>query len=190
MLSLALLVLSWGCLFRKSSSVTVPSPPPPTPPAEAAPAAVTPRIGLPPAPLESAPIAKTITLPLSNLELGEMYFQVGNYPQAAKALDASVRDPKAKDRDRALFLLGFSRALAGDNSRDLRHAEAHWKRLISEFPNSIYKGPAEFLLGLQAQIEKLRSDAKERDEKIKNLSEELQVLKDIDLQRRPSRPKE
>ena len=53
--------------------------------------------------------------------------------------------------------------------------------------------PASFLagiLGLQGQIEKLRVDIKERDERIRRLSEELRKLKAIDMQRRPSRPKE
>jgi methyl-accepting chemotaxis protein len=49
-------------------------------------------------------------------------------------------------------------------------------------------GVAELILGLQAQIEKLKSDVKERDDRIKRLSDELQKLKDIDMQHRPTRP--
>jgi tetratricopeptide (TPR) repeat protein len=191
LLSLALL-MSWGCFLRKSS-VTPPAPPAPAAaPAEvAAPPAVTPPpIAIPPAPLESAPIAKTITTP-SSLEVGELNFQIGNYLQAIRAYDAYLGDnPKSKDRDKALFHLGLSRALANDQTRNLRRAEAAFRRLILEFPDSIYKNQAEFILGLQGQIEKLRTDVKERDEKIRKLSEELQVLKEIDMQRRPSRPKE
>ena len=75
-----------------------------------------------------------------------------------------------------------------DSNRDLRKAEAVFRQLIAEFPSSHYKSQAEFILGLQVQIDKLRSDVKERDDRIKKLSEELKVLKEIDLQRRPSRP--
>lgn len=187
-LFLALLVLSSGC--QRKSSVRVPSAPAPkAPPDAAAPTAVTPKTW--PAPLESSPIAKVITGSPGNLELGKLYFRLGKYTQAAKELDVVYlnSNPDAKDRDEALFLIGLCRALAGDG-RDLHQAEAAFKRLISEFPNSVYKSQAEFLLGLQAQIDKLRTDVKERDEKTKSLSEELQVLKEIDLQRRPSRPKE
>lgn len=89
-----------------------------------------------------------------------------------------------------MFKWGLSLVLAGDSSRDLRQSQAILKRLISEYPTSQYKDQAEFILSLQVQIEKLRMDLKERDDKIKKLSDELQALKDIDLQRRPSRPKE
>jgi tetratricopeptide (TPR) repeat protein len=185
LLSLALLA-SWGCFSKKTAVPT----PPPSARAEPAPPAVTPTIARQPAPLESAPIDRTINSP-SNLELGEMNFQVGNYSRAARAYEAFLRNnPKSKHRDQALFHLGLSRALADDNSRDLRRAEAVFKRLIAEFPDSLYRKEAEFILGLQSQIDKLRADAIEREQKIKKLSEELQVLKDIDLQRRPSRPKE
>jgi len=53
-----------------------------------------------------------------------------------------------------------------------------------------YKSQAEFILMLQAQIEALKSDVKKREMRIKQLSEELQKLKEIDMQRRPSRPPE
>jgi TolA-binding protein len=191
LLSLALL-MSWGCFLRKSS---VPTPTPPTPAASpakvAAPPAVTPPpIAPQPAPPESAPIAKTINPP-SSLELGELNFQIGNYLQAIQAYDAYLRgNPKSKDSDKALFHLGLSRALANDQNRNLRRAEAAFRRLILEFPDSSYRDQAELILGLQSQIDKLHADVKDRDEKIRKLSEELQVLKEIDMQRRPSRPKE
>jgi tetratricopeptide (TPR) repeat protein len=185
------LLMSWGC-FRKSS-VKTPSPPKPAAgrgKAAPPPAVTPPAIVRLPAPLESASIPKTITTP-GNLELGELYFQVGKYSQAAKALEAGLSsDPNSKDSDRYLFHLGLSHALASDSDRNLRRAEAAFRRLILAFPDSIYKNQAEFILGLQAQIDKLSADVSERDERIKKLSKELQVLKDIDLQRRPSRPNE
>jgi TolA-binding protein len=185
------LLLGWGC-HKKASATAPPLPVTTEPAADSAPSAVTPRVPRPatPAPLESAPLPKTITAP-SNLEVAEMNFKVGNYRQAAHSFEAFLSaNPKSDSRDQALFHLGLSRALANDSSRDLRQAEAAFKRLIAEFPNSPYSSQAEFILGLQAQLEKLRSDVKERDDKIKRLSEELQKLKEIDLQRRPSQPPE
>jgi TolA-binding protein len=136
-----------------------------------------------PATLEPVPLKKTITTQ-SNFDLGEMNFQIGNYGRAANYYEAFLKDsPKAKDRDRALYYLGLARAITLDSGR----AETAFKRLISEFPKSQYKNPAEYILGLQAKIEGLRTEMKDRDEKIKRLSEELQKLKDIDMQRRPSR---
>jgi tetratricopeptide (TPR) repeat protein len=194
LLLLLVLLVSWGCFpGKKTATVKAPTPEPvPAATPEAAPSAVTPPAAIPslPAPLESAPLSKTITAP-NYLELGEMNFQLGNYPQAIKAYEAYLSgNPKGKNRDLALFHLGLSRALAGDSNRDMRQAEAAFRRLISEFPTTQYRNQAEFILGLQVQIDKLKADLKEREDKIKKLSDELQALKDIDLQRRPSRPKE
>jgi tetratricopeptide (TPR) repeat protein len=181
-----------GCTKKRAVVAPVPVEPAPAAKAEPAPPAVTPRTIVPdqPAPLEEAPLPKTITTP-SSFDLGEMNFQVGNYLKAIKSFEAFLNSfPKAKNRDLALFHLGLSRALATDSSRDLRQSENALKRLISEFPNSRYKGQAEFILGLQSQIERLKGEIKDRDDRIKRLSEELQMLKDIDMQRRPSRPPE
>ena len=120
-----------------------------------------------------------------------MNFRLGNYQKAIKAYEAYLSaNPKSRSRDQALFHLGLARALAVDTSRDMRQADAAFKRLISEFPRSQYKDQAELILGLHVQFDKLKLDLKEREDRIKKLSEELQALKDIDLQRRPSRPPE
>jgi hypothetical protein len=182
-------LISMGC--HKSASV----PPPAVKPVAiktSPPPAVTPSLSASatPAPLEPAPISKTITKP-SSLDLGETSFQIGKYAQAAKAYEDYLKDnPKSAMRDRALFQLGLSKALAGDSIRDLHLAEAVFKKLIFEFPSSPYRDQAELILGLQNQVDKLKTDIKDREEKIKKLSEELQKLKEIDLQRRPSRPHE
>ena len=181
------LLLSWGC-SKKSPVASPAAPPAAAAPPASAPAAVTPIPAPEPAPLESAPLPKTITEP-SNLDLCGMNFQLGNYRQAAKACDAFLRNnTKSAKVDQALFYLGLSRALAPDSSRDLRQTELAFKRLISEFPKSPYRRQAEYILGLQVQIDKLRSDVKEQEERIKKLSDELQALKQIDLGRKPSQP--
>lgn len=185
---------SWGCHRKQSVPAQPPAPPPATAqaaPAESAPPAVTPApVEPPPAPPDPAPAAKEIPEP-GNLELGAMSFQEENYQQAARNYEAFLRDnPKSRDRDQALFHLGLSRVLANDGSRDLRQAETVFRRLIAESPGGVYKSQAAFIVGLLTQIDKLRTDIKERDERIKKLSDELQVLKEIDLQRRPTRPKE
>ena len=63
-----------------------------------------------------------------------------------------------------------------------------FRNVVAQFPDCPYRAEAEVILGLQGQIERLKNDAKEREEKLEQLSEELQKLKEIDLQRRPSRP--
>jgi TolA-binding protein len=177
--ALALLV-TWSCHSRK---VAIPPPAPTNPePAkiEPAPTAITPVTITPSQPV---PLPKTTTR-TSDFDLGEIYFQNGKYDRAASHFEAFLKaDPKSKNRDRALYYLGLARALISDSGR----AETAFKKLISEFPKSQYKKSAEYILLLEAQIEKLKAEAKDQDDKVKRLSEELQKLKDIDMQRRPSR---
>jgi hypothetical protein len=180
----------WGC--SRKTHVQAPARPENAgthPGAEAVPPAVTPSVTPPqPAPPKPAPLSTTIAK-TSSYEFGELNFQVGNYTKAAESYESFLRaNPRGKHRDTALFHLGLSRALARDSGRDWHLAEAAFRKLLSEFPTSEYKAQAEFILGQQAQIERLRSDVKERDDRIKRLSDELQKLKDIDMQRRPTRP--
>jgi TolA-binding protein len=166
----------------ETTAPTTETAPAPPPPAEIAPS--------PPVLPEPAPPSK-ITNAKTNLDLGEVNFQAGRYVQAIRSLESYLKSsPKSDSRDKALFFLGLSYAMPAGSIRDLPKAEVTLKRLIAEFPRSQYKNQAEFILGLLTKIDTLQSDAKERDEKIKRLSEELQNLKDIDMQRRPSRPSE
>jgi TolA-binding protein len=197
------MMVSWGC-HRKSP---VPAQTPTLPPATAAvaptqvPSDESPPPAVTPSPEETETETATPESPqevtekpepgTTNLESGEINFKKGNYRQAAREFKAFLdNNPKSNDRDRALFYRGLSHTLASDSSHDPRQAEKDFRELISKFPGSLYTNQAAFILSLLAQVDKLRSDVKERDERIKKLSEELQVLKEIDLQRRPSRPKE
>lgn len=159
---------------------------------EIVPPAITPSVTDIPkkAPIESAPLPETITTP-SSFELAEMEFKIGNYQQAAKSYEEFLStNRESQDRPTALFHLGLARAFVSKSSEDMRQAEEHLRRLITEFPKTQYRKHAEFILGLLDQIDKLKSEVKEKDEKVKKLSEELKVLKEIDLSRRPSRPPE
>jgi TolA-binding protein len=180
------LLISWSCHRKANVSAPAPIKAPDIVNAEEAPPAITsPAIAIVIPPPTPTPPEKT-TPKKSSFDLGEMNFQIGSYGTATKFYQAFLNDyPKSPDRDKALFHMGIACALS--STRDLIQMEAAFKKLTSEFPHSQYRGQAEFILGMQAQIEKLRLDVKDRDEKVKRLSEELQKLKDIDMQRRPTR---
>ena len=104
-------------------------------------------------------------------------------------MDAFIdNNPEPEIRERALYLLGLSWALAGNSAQNQRESEAAFRRLIAEFPESPYRDPAKYILDLKARINRLRAAVAERDESIEKLSEELNRLKEIDLQRKPTRP--
>jgi len=184
-----LLPLFPGCRKKAAAPSAVPSPNSAKLPADSAPPAITPDIPVPsvPAPVEPAIAPKVAAVP-NTLDLGEASFQAGNYAKAVKYFEDYLKaHPKSANRDGVLFHLGLSLAM-DSSARNMRRAEEVLKRLVSELPGSPYKGPAEFILGLQSQVESLKEDIKEKEARIKLLSEELQKLKEIDLQRRPSRP--
>jgi TolA-binding protein len=187
-----LLLASGAC--RKKSPASVPSATQvnPVPSPVAVPLAVTPSVPADPKTISLDPkLLPKIAAPLApNLfDLGENRFQAGKYLQAIQSFESYLSaNSKSGKRDEALFYIGLSHLLAGNSPKDKRLAEVAFKRLIAEFPRNPYSSKAEFLLGLQRQIERLQANVKERDDKIKQLSDELQKLKEIDMQRRPSRP--
>jgi len=127
---------------------------------------------------------------------GEVYFEKGYYAEAAESYENYLlRNPEEKNQDRVLFRLAISYALPGYPAHDPQKAMSLFKRLTASFPDSPYKPQAQFILELQGDIEKLKSEVRdreerirERDDRIKRLTNELEKLKQIDMERRPSRP--
>jgi hypothetical protein len=187
-----LLSVALGCHKKITPPVLSPQQTAPSPPTEPVPQAITPTVipASKPEPIEPSPAPIAVSAP-NSFEMGESSFKSGDYPKAARYFEEYYKTgTKSENRDMALFYLGLSRALSNNANRNLRRADEALRRLISEFPTSPFRVPAEIILGLQAQVDGLQSDLKEKEAKIKQLSEELQKLKEIDMQRRPSRPPE
>ncbi len=164
-------------------SPSVPAPPSSTPPA---PSPTPPPI----------PEPKPTTPPPDYFQQGEVYFEKGYYAEAAESYENYLlKNPEEKNQDRVLFRLAISYALPGYPAHDPQKAMSLLKRLTASFPDSPYKPQAQFILELQGDIEKLKSEVRdreerirERDDRIKRLTNELEKLKQIDMERRPSRP--
>lgn len=140
-----------------STPVPAPEPPPPPPPAPA------------PSPLEGADRA----------------FASGNYDEAARVYDDYIKAMKSgTERDQALFRLALTYVLRPAPATDWMRATTTFKQLIDEYPQSPLKGPANLILALRSDLDKANADAKLRDEKIKQLTTELDRLKKIDAERR------
>jgi len=189
---LVIILLPGAAIVGCRKNLTPGAPESPTAEYVPAPSAITPseppvaaeRVVLEP---EEAPQPVAVAPPEIYLE-AERNFADGNYRRAVQAYERFLNTfPKAVDRDRALFYLGYSLALSGED-RDLMQTEAALRRLVSEFPKSPYRRQAELILDLNTRIGLLQSEVKDRDERIRQLSDELRKLKSIDLDRRPSRP--
>jgi hypothetical protein len=130
------------------------------------------------------------TVPVPDiLKSANANFGQGKYRQAIKEYETYLKDyPQAPSQDGIYFNIGMSYALASKSDRNLAGAKLPLKRLLKEFPDSPYKSQAELILDLIAQVELLNQDVQTGEGKIKQLEEELNRLKEIDLKRRPSRP--
>jgi tetratricopeptide (TPR) repeat protein len=158
----------------------IPKPPPPIPDVSENP----PPAPEPPPKLSAGEIAE-----MRMLEIADTNFILGKYKEAIEVYQAYLeRYPQSKSRDKALFRLGLSQALSSGSGKGLSGAKTSLKRMLSEFPASVYKSQAELILGLIAQVDTLNVEVEEGNSKIQRLQEELKRLKEIDLQRSPSRP--
>ena len=175
---LGLALLPWACHRKPTASAPPPPIPAPAPPPTPAPAPI------------PAPIPTSIpNLPpgLNRFELGEMYFRNGDYAKAAQAYEAYLRNVSSSaNQDQALFHLALCHAFPESPVRNLPQAMIRLQQLVKRFPQSPYKRQAEFLLGLNGEVEKLRGDVSKRDDRIRELTQELESLKQIDMQRRPA----
>jgi len=186
-----MILLSWAC----HEKITV-YPPPRIPDTSSSqtgriapvkPASPLPRYSLDPNPAPS----KNDIPELGRLNEGDKHFLEGNYPQAIKDYWAYLENnPQTELRESVLFNIGLSYALSPKPDRNLPGAKNTLKELVYEFPNSEYRSLVELIGGLITQIEQLNQDFRKQDSRIVQLQEELKKLKEIDLQRRPSRPSE
>ena len=124
--------------------------------------------------------------PASPLDQADRAFTSGNYDEAARAYEDYLRQPLSgsSQRDQALFHLGLTYLLRPTPSADWQRAAAVFKQLMDEFPNSAFKPPANLILSLHSDLDQLNADSKQRDQRIKQLTTELDRLKKIDADRR------
>jgi tetratricopeptide (TPR) repeat protein len=168
-----------------------------------APTSPAPVLVPPPLPPPLAPVAPAPNLIPPAYRTAEQAFEAGRYLEAAKAYESYLRLNDPDNQDRVHFRLGLSYSLLPDSpQQNLKNARTHFQRLVKEFPDSPYRAPADLILSLLATIDKLSANireigannrelnaaVKDQQGKIKQLSEELQRLKAIDMKRSPSRP--
>jgi outer membrane protein assembly factor BamD (BamD/ComL family) len=135
------------------------------------------------------PAPPGVPVPAEPLKQGEISFEKANFGQAVAAYEDYLRgNPDPKVHDRVLFRLALAYAIPGHASYNPARSTELFGRLVALFPQSPLKPQAEYILRLQAESENLKAGVKERDERIRLLREELDKLKKIDLERRPSRP--
>ena len=85
--------------------------------------------------------------------------------------------------DDALFQLGLLYAMDGP-SHDWQRATTYLRQLVTNFPLSPLKPAADLILSLYGEVTQLTTDSERRDQRIRQLTTELERLKQIDAERR------
>jgi hypothetical protein len=169
-----------GCHKRKTASLP-PVAAPPVGPRPLPPPPVTP----PPEPLPRIPPPPSAKPPLEDASRA---FAAGNYDDAARGYENYLRvTPSGGSRDDALFHLGIIYALRrppAAEPNNWKAASALFRQLLDEYPHSPFRAPANLILSLRAELDNGAADARQREQKIKQLTTELDRLKKIDAERR------
>lgn len=112
-------------------------------------------------------------------------YEAGEYGEAAHYFEQYLElEPAGDSRDEALFKLALITASPQSASPNWARVSTLLKRLIDECPESQYLQPARVILSLQSEVAQLTTDTLKRDQRIKQLSTELDKLKKVDAERR------
>jgi hypothetical protein len=95
--------------------------------------------------------------------------------------------PSADRTDEALFHLGLCFILRNKGESDSHRATTVLKQLVNDYPGSPLKPPAVVILTLRSQANDLTGEIKARGQTVRQLSFELESLKQIDADRGSSR---
>src|SRR5439155_22130282 len=78
-----------------------------------------------------------------------------------------------QNHDHALFRLAIIYALPGNPSRDLQKGFGLLKRMVTLFPESPLRAQAQLILDLQAEVDRVKSESKEKDERLRDRNERI-----------------
>ena len=184
------LCFSLGACNKKITPAVAPPQPVSKPVPAAAPLITVPKIWpdlpLPPA---GIPLPPEPSIAVSFRE-GEARFNDGKYKEAILAYERYIReDPTTLFKPEAMFKLGMAHALLCSASECRANAISQFKRLVSLFPKSSYSDQARVILNLQNDIDRMRAEGRNQEEKIKSLTDDLERLTKIILERQPARIK-
>ena len=130
-------------------------------------------------------VARRPPLPPPDLrQQAERYFDQGDLGSAAAAYQAYLSGhPSGVGTDRVLFRLALTYLFPESPVHDPARARVTLKRLVEEWSNSPYAAQARLMVELEDQLQRARNGLRERESRIRKLTEELEQLKEIDMRR-------
>jgi hypothetical protein len=120
------------------------------------------------------------------LEEGDRAYTSGAYEDAIRAYESYLQlaPVDSADKDEILFRLGLMSALDTRPTSGWPRAATYLRQLTQEFPQSPLATPANLILTMRSELTQLTADTQKRDERIKQLTTELDRLKKVDAERR------
>jgi tetratricopeptide (TPR) repeat protein len=165
------MILALASCHRKPPVRVAVPPPAPRPPA--------------PAPAPAAPAPASPSAVTAALERADRAFANGAYDDAIRDYEQSLRlSPSSNQHETALFRLGLAYVLHSSTNPDWQRATMLFRQVVDEHPNGTFKPAAALILSLHSDLDQAAADSKVRDQRIRQLSTELDRLKQIDAQRR------
>jgi outer membrane protein assembly factor BamD (BamD/ComL family) len=121
----------------------------------------------------------------ATLAEAETAFSRGDFLRAASAYESFLQSkPQASGMDGILFRFAVSQSLCCEPAREAASNDT-FKQLIKEFGNSPYASSARRILNFRENAARSQqSELKTKDDKIRQLTDELDKLKKIDSERR------
>lgn len=117
-------------------------------------------------------------------EQADRAFTAGSCDEAIQAYENLLLISPSGDRtDEALFHLGLCFMLRNKGESDSHRATTVLKQLVNDYPGSPLKPPAVVILTLRSQANDLTGEIKARGQAMRQLSFELESLKQIDADR-------
>jgi TolA-binding protein len=138
----------------------------------------------PPPPVAAPPVEPVVPPATLAIDDADRAFSAANYAKAISRYEDYLKlAPTGNQRDKALFQVGVILALPEYAQHDWDRAVSRLKQLVSEHPQSPFKSAAQIILGLRGEITQLGTDKEKQDQRIRQLTSELDRLKRIDAER-------
>ncbi len=117
------------------------------------------------------------------LDDADRAFNAGSYDEAARGYENQLKSDTGRTRrDETLFRLGLAYALRP--AADWQRASLAFRQIVEVFPDSPYKPPASLILSLHSELDQVNANAQQKEQRIRQLTAELDRLKRIDADRR------
>jgi hypothetical protein len=129
--------------------------------------------------------------PLTLLEQAELHFEEGRYEWAESLFVRYLESHEARtdgQRDRALWGLAMVNLLPDSPMQDRERAMVALDRLAEAHGETVRGAQARWVRSLLAELEQIRAQVDEQERLLIQLTETVEQLRRIDLNRRPSTP--